>query len=412
MPAFRNACATARGHRACVTAMSILAAAALLVAGCAPVVPLPPSGGTPSETGGPAPAPQLRPMTIGGFVHPTNIVSPDDGSGRIFVTDQPGVIRVVRNGAALPTPALDIRSLVGSSANEQGLLGMAFPPGFAKKGYAYIHFTDTNGDTRVYRVHVSATDPDVFDRADMQLILAVPQPFNNHNGGPLAFGPDGYLYVGLGDGGSERDPANRGQDLSTLLGKILRIDVERTPDATGYAIPPDNPFVSKAGARPEIWAYGLRNPWRFSFDPPTGDLWIGDVGQDSWEEIDHVAANSPGGLDFGWSLYEGNHLFKATSKGGGVVWPVAEYSHAEGDAVTGGYVYRGSAYPGMRGMYVFGDFGSGKVWTLREVSGAWVRKLALTTSYQISTFGLDGDGELWLADWSAGTIVRVGDLSK
>jgi glucose/arabinose dehydrogenase len=411
-----------RAHAGACALATVVALAALAVAGCAPAVPVTPSRGSAAESTAPAQTPTtpsrtptlpLEPTTIRGFDHPTAIVSPDDGSGRIFVTDEPGVIRVVRDGVLLPTPALDIRSRVGSTnTDEDGLLGLAFPPDFAAKQYAYIYFTDANNTSRFFRIHVSAADPDAFDPSGMQLILSVPQPYANHKGGQLAFGPDGYLYIGLGDGGSERDPGNRGQGLSTLLGKILRIDVESNPTASGYSIPADNPFVSRAGARPEIWAYGLRNPWRFSFDPANGDLWIGDVGQDLWEEIDRVADGTPGGMNFGWSLYEGDHLFKATSKHPGFTWPIAEYSHSEGIAVIGGYVYRGKAYPAMQGLYVFGDYGSGKVWTLRQVNGAWVRSTALSTPYRISTFGTDGDGELWLADWSAGTIVRVGDLSR
>jgi len=356
--------------------------------------------------------PVASPTDIGGFEQPTNLVAPDDGSNRLFVTEQPGVIRIIRDGAVLKSPALDISSRVGSAGSEVGLLGLTFPPDFAKKGYAYIYFTDTSNTSLFYRVHVSATDPDVFDPSTMQLILSVQQPFANHKGGQLAFGPDGYLYIGLGDGGSGGDPGNRAQSLSTLLGKILRIDTESTPASPGYRVPKDNPFVNRTGAKPEIWAFGLRNPWRFSFDPPTGDLWIGDVGQDQWEEIDHVAAGSKGGLDFGWPLYEGNDLFKATSKQPGFVWPVFAYTHREGISVTGGYVYRGSAYPGMQGMYVFGDYGSGNIWTIRRNGTKWSEHLARTTFYKISTFGADGSGELWVADYAAGRIHRVDDLSR
>lgn len=397
-----------------------LLAAGALLASCAPVTrpiaPSAPSGPVAPTSSTPAPASPAAtaaaaPAEISGFVHPTNIVAPDDGSGRLFVTDQPGVIRVVRAGALRARPALDIRGRVGSSGTEQGLLGLAFPPGYASKRYAYVYFTDTAGDSQIYRIHASGTDPDAFDPATMQHILTVAQPYPNHNGGQLAFGPDGYLYIGLGDGGGEGDPGNRGQDLSTPLAKILRIDTESTPRAAGYRVPPDNPFVKRAGARPEIWAYGLRNPWRFSFDATTGDLWIGDVGQDLWEEIDHLAAGSPGGADFGWPLYEGDHLFKATRRLPGFTWPVTEYSHALGDAVTGGYVYRGTAYPAMRGLYVFGDFGSGRIWTLARTGSGWTRRLARTTGYQISTFGVDGAGELWAADWTAGKIHRLGDLA-
>ena len=369
-------------------------------------------GGTGGTTSSPEPTAIVGPASVSGFEHPTAIVAPDDGSGRIFVTNQPGEIRVVKDGGLLPTPALDIRSRVGSLGNEDGLLGLAFPPNFAAKRYAYIYFTDPANTSMVYRVHVSATDPNIFDPATMQLILSVKQPYANHKGGQLAFGPDGYLYFGLGDGGSGGDPGNRGQSLSTLLGRILRIDVESTPDAVGYKIPQSNPFVTTPGARPEIWLYGLRNPWRFSFDTGTGDLWIGDVGQDRWEEIDLVSADSTGGLDFGWSQYEGAHLFKASSIKPGFSWPVAEYSHSEGQAVTGGFVYRGDAYPAMRGLYVFADYSSGTIWTLSRSGGKWVRTAAQSTSHKISTFGTDGKGELWLADWAAGTIVRVGDLSR
>jgi glucose/arabinose dehydrogenase len=394
------------GALACVPA---LVALAIAVSGCAPTgTGAPATGGKVTETVSAAPAP----TSYSGFVHPTNIVAPDDGSGRIFVTQQPGVISVIRDGAVSPTPALDIRSRVGSAGNEQGLLGMAFPPHFAEKQYAYIYFTDPSGTSRFFRIHISAKDPDAFDPAAMQEILTVAQPYANHNGGQLAFGPDGYLYIGLGDGGSGGDPGNRGQSLATLLGKILRIDVESTPDATGYAIPAGNPFAGTPGARPEIWLYGLRNPWRFSFDTGSGDLWIGDVGQDKWEEIDRVSADSTGGLNFGWSQHEGTHLFKAKKILPGFAWPVVEYPHPEGESVTGGFVYRGSAYPDMRGVYVFGDFVKGQVWTLSSDTGTWVRRLALQTTYQISTFGTDGAGELWLADWSGGTIQRVSDLGR
>jgi len=414
-----------RGRMAWAGVTAIAVAAIALLASCGPAAspqPTPPAGGSvatsesaPASASVPptAPAsPSASPGTISGFAHPTNIVAPGDGSDRLFVTDQPGVIRVVRRGVLLHRAALDIRSRVGSSGTEQGLLGLTFPPGYATKGYAYIYFTDNAGDSRVYRIHTSASDPDAFDPGTMQLILAVAQPFANHNGGQLAFGPDGYLYFGLGDGGSEGDPAGRGQSLSTLLGKILRIDTESTPDKAGYRIPPDNPYLKRSGVRPEIWATGLRNPWRFSFDSQTGDLWIGDVGQDSWEEVDRLPAGSRGGANLGWALYEGDHLYKAASRRPGFVWPVAEYSHALGIAITGGYVYRGAVYPNMRGRYVFGDYGSGRIWTLARSGSGWTMRLARNTSWAISTFGVDNGGELWAADWNAGTIHRLGDLSR
>jgi glucose/arabinose dehydrogenase len=372
-----------------------------------------PAGAPPTQPSpGVAPTVTASSVSVSGLGLITNIVAPDDGSGRLFVTDQVGVIRIVRGGKVASAPALDIRPKVGSASTEQGLLGLAFPPGFASKQRAYIYFTDTAGTSRVYRIKTSASDPDAFDPSSMQLLLSIAQPFVNHNGGQLAFGPDGYLYLGFGDGGGAGDPGNRAQNLGVLLGKILRIDVESAPDSAAYGIPPDNPFAGRTGARPEIWEYGLRNPWRFSFDSANGDLWIGDVGQDKYEEIDYVAAGSPAGQDFGWPMYEGNHLYNATSKGSGVVWPVAEYSHPTGDSVTGGYVYRGSAYPQAQGLYVFGDYVTGRMWTLRRSGSAWTMRLVATTNWGISTFGVDGTGELWAADRNTGTIHRLGDMSQ
>ncbi len=401
-------------NRAARLAMLTIASAAALFCGCGAPAAVPPSTGpapaTSSVSAGSAAVP--GPATVSGLGLITNIVAPDDGSGRLFVTDQVGVIRVVRDGKVVATSALDIKAKVGSTGTEQGLLGLAFPPGFATKQRAYVYFTDTAGTSRVYRIRVNASDPDSFDPASMQLLLSIPQPYANHNGGQLAFGPDGYLYLGFGDGGGAGDPGNRAQDLGVLLGKILRIDVETTPSSPAYGIPPGNPFAGRAGARPEIWEYGLRNPWRFSFDPATGDLWIGDVGQDKWEEIDHVAAGTPAGQDFGWPLYEGNHLYNATAKSAGFVWPVAEYPHPTGDSVTGGSVYRGSAFPAEQGLYVFGDYVSGKIWTLARAGSGWTMRLVATTNWGISTFGVDGSGELWAADRNAGTIHRLGDLSK
>jgi len=347
--------------------------------------------------------------SFGGLPRPTNIVSPGDGTDRLFVTEQSGVIRLVQNGSLVATPVLDIHTYVLSSGHEQGLLGLVFPPGFATKHYVYIYFVNTGNRSVVYRVRFSATDPDRLDWTTRQLVLEVAHPYSDHYAGQLAFGPDGYLYVGLGDGGKVDDPGNRAQNLGVLLGKIVRLSVESSPAVPGYSIPPTNPFVGKKGVRPEIWAYGLRNPWRFSFDPAQGDLWIGDVGEHRWEEIDRVPAGSRGGWDFGWPLYEGSHLLKAKSKARGFVWPVAEYSHSEGEAVMGGYVYRGSAYPRMQGIYYFGDYAAGKIWGLKHSGGVWVRKLLIKTSYTISTFGVDKDGGLWVADWAHGRIHKLVD---
>ena len=265
-------------------------------------------------------------------------------------------ILIFKGGQLLPTPFLDISLKVGSRYTEQGLLGLAFHPDYARSGFFYVNYTDENGKTVIARFHVSAADPDLADPASETDILRVDQPYNNHNGGGLAFGSDGYLYIGLGDGGSEGDPLLNGQNLRTLLGKMLRIDVDH---GTSYAIPAGNPFA-KVGGMPEIWAYGLRNPWRFSFDRLTGDLYIADVGQDAWEEIDFVTAGLPGGMDFGWSYYEGLHPYKGQPPANATfTWPISEYSHAYGCAVTGGYVYRGTALPEWQGVYFFGDYCSG-----------------------------------------------------
>jgi len=400
-----------RSDRASLLALLPLIVLAVALSGCAPTGPA-------SQPSSPLPKPvtaatsTVSATDIGGFTRPTAIATPDDGSGRMFVAEQGGTIRIVKGGVAAKAPALDIADRLGSSSGELGLLGIAFPKDFATKRYAYIYFTGAKNASQLYRVRMSATDPDAFDPATLQLILAVDQPYPNHKGGQLAFGPDGYLYVGLGDGGGAGDPGDRAQDLRQLLGKILRLDTESTPDAPGYRIPADNPFVSRAGARPEIWAYGLRNPWRFSFDSETGDLWIADVGQDQWEEIDFVAAGTKGGLNFGWPLYEGNDYFKATTKQAGYVWPVYAYTHRQGISVTGGYVYRGSRYPAMQGKYVFGDYGSGNIWTVTRNGDVFSERLASESFYRISCFGVDGSGELWVADHSAGRIHHVGDLTR
>ncbi len=405
-----------RNHRLAL-AVLMLACAATVVAGCDSDAssrfagsPVPTTG--PTSAAAPVTQTAATATTISGLGHITNIVAPDDGSGRLFVTDQVGIIRIVRNGAVAPKPALDIRARVGSVGNEQGLLGLAFPVDFASKQRAYLYYTDLKGTSRVFRIRVSAGDPDVFDPATLQPVLSIAQPYANHNGGQLAFGPDGYLYLGFGDGGGAGDPGNRAQNLRVLLGKILRIDVESHPDSPGYRVPADNPFVRRAGARHEIWAYGLRNPWRFSFDSATGDLWIGDVGQNKYEEVDYVRAGSKRGLDFGWSLYEGNHLYKAKSKKAGFTWPVSEYAHPYGECVTGGYVYHGSAYPAEQGLYVFGDYVTGKLFTLKRSASGWTRRLVATTPWGITSFGVDGSGELWAADRNTGSIHLLGDLSK
>jgi glucose/arabinose dehydrogenase len=337
-----------------------------------------------------------------GLAAPVHLTAPA-GDPRLFVVEQPGRIRVVEDGRLLPTPFLDLTDRV-RSGGERGLLSVAFHPDYARNGRLFVYYTDLDGDTRVERYTVT-DDPDRADPASAKPILSVEQPYANHNGGLVVFGPDGKLYVGLGDGGSGGDPQGNGQDLGTLLGKILRIDVDA---GDPYAVPPDNPFVGRAGARPEIWAYGLRNPWRFAFDRSAGLLYIADVGQNEWEEID-VAPADRGGLNYGWNTMEGSHCFGSSSCAReGLTAPVVEYPHSEGCSVTGGHVYRGRRAPSLAGRYVYGDYCQGWVRTLRRsASGDPERQtLALGDVGSILSFGEDSAGELYLLS-SNGRVYRM-----
>jgi len=325
---------------------------------------------------------------------------------RLFVLERRGVIRIVtQNGSVLATPYLSMTTKVTGSQTlfpEVGLLGLAFDPDYASNGKFYVYYTDTNGDIQISRFSVSG-DPNVANPAETQL-LKIPHPTNrNHNGGQLAFGPDGYLYLGTGDGGSGGDPPNNAQNLNSRLGKILRLNVTGVPT---YTVPATNPFTQTVGAKPEIWARGLRNPWRFSFDRSTHELYIGDVGQDEWEEIDRQPASSHGGENYGWRCYEGAHVFNLSGGcPGPFVLPVAEYSHTAGDqAVTGGYVYRGSAYPALRGYYLYADYVSGRFWAMQTTT-CEVTPLGHLAGNPTS-FGQDAAGELYVADQN-GTIYRV-----
>ncbi|MFO1310542.1 MAG: PQQ-dependent sugar dehydrogenase [Burkholderiales bacterium] len=351
-------------------------------------------------------APQLF---AGGFGAPIEIVGTGQGPGQVYVVEQPGLIRIVRGGVASSAPLLDIRALV-SYGGERGLLGLALHPRFADNGRFFVNYTRAgDGATVVASFTVNPANRDVADPSSRREILVVPQPFENHNGGALRFGPDGYLYVGMGDGGSGNDPANRAQDPQDLLGKILRIDVD---GAAPYAIPQGNAFASTAAGRPEIWALGVRNPWRFSFDRATGDLYLGDVGQSAVEEIDFAARGSPSGLNFGWRVMEGN---RCTGLGGGAACgsdgftpPVASYDHGQGCSVTGGVVYRGSAVPVMQGRYVYGDFCTGRIWALNRDRGLeWQSEVLLDTGHQIATFGEDSAGEVYWSDLRSGNIYRL-----
>lgn len=348
----------------------------------------------------PFPQITLTPLAIG-LVEPVSITNAGDASGRLFVVERSGTIRIIKNGSIIATPFLDLTSAVRSTGGEQGLLGLAFPPGFGTSGRFYVNYTRTFGigDTVVAR-HVLTANPDVANPAG-ETLLTVVQPFANHNGGQLAFGPDGMLYIALGDGGSGGDPSGNAQNLSTHLGKILRIDVES--GTAPYAIPTGNPFNN------EIWAYGLRNPWRFSFDRVTGDLFIADVGQGLFEEVNFQPAGSPGGENYGWNIMEGLHCFNsATCNRAGLVLPVVEYGHEGGNcSVTGGFVYRGHQYPALRGIYLYADFCSGRIWGLRHTGAGWENSLLLDTDLLISTFGEDEQGNLYLADFGGGGIYKV-----
>ena len=342
---------------------------------------------------------------VSGFEMPLDIRFPPDGSGRMFVVEQRGRVRLVRNGTLIDQLFLDWRGKV-SRDSEQGLLGLAFSPAFVTNHTFYINYTDPQGATVVSRMRVSADNPDQADATSEQVILRVAQPFANHNGGNLVFGPDGYLYIGLGDGGSAGDPQNNAQRTDAVLGKLLRINVD---SGSTYSIPPDNPFVNNGAYRPEIWATGLRNPWRYSFDRETRDLWIADVGQNRAEEVDFQPASSKGGENYGWRRLEGLECYPPGSScdRNGVTLPILEYGRTLGQSVTGGFVYRGSRYPALRGFYLYGDFGTGNLWAVQREGAAWDNRLILATGRSISTFGEDESGELYLADYSGGAIYLI-----
>lgn len=345
-----------------------------------------------------------------GFESPVYAVGPDDGSGRFFVVEQTGRIRIVREGEVVTAPFLDISEVVESGGSEQGLLGLAFPVDFAESGEFYVYYTarigEGVGDNTIARYRVSEADPDLADPTSGEVLLAVPDSRTNHNGGTVQFGPDGYLYAGLGDGGGGGDPDNNGQNPGTLLGSVLRIDP--TGDDVPYAIPADNPFADGAGDAPEVWAWGLRNPWRFSFDRATGDLYIGDVGQSAIEEINWLPAETPGGTNFGWNIKEGTRcLDGAACDVAGLTEPVAEYSHDFGCSVVGGYVYRGELEPELQGIYLFGDFCTGLVWGMvQNEAGDWITSDPIETGLRISSFGEDANGEVYIVD-IAGDVYRV-----
>jgi len=343
-----------------------------------------------------------------GLVSPVYVTASGDGSGRLFIVEQAGRIRIFSGNSLLPTSFLDIQSQV-RPGGELGLLGLAFHPNFRDNGRLFVNYT-RNGpgglETVISEFRVSSGNPNVAIRESERILLTFPQPFTNHNGGMLAFGPDGFLYIATGDGGSGGDPLGNGQSLNTLLGKILRIDVDSTAP---YGIPADNPFLDKPG-RDEIFAYGLRNPWRFSFDRATGRLFAGDVGQDRYEEIDIIVK----GANYGWNIMEGAHCFSpaANCNTQSLTFPILEYGHDLGSSVTGGYVYRGNAIPSLAGKYLYADFGSGILWALSELSnGQWRNEELLRTGGNISSFGEDEQGELYVADYGGSVLQIVSDGS-
>jgi glucose/arabinose dehydrogenase len=345
-------------------------------------------------------------LIASGFASPLDLQAAPGDRERLYVVEQGGRIRIILDGQVHPEPFLDIADRLGTRG-ERGLLGLAFHPEFATNGRVFVNYTNSGGATRVSEFQASSADR--ADPATERVRLLVPQPFSNHNGGSLAFGNDGHLYVALGDGGSGGDPLGSGQDLGVLLGKILRIDVD---SAAPYAVPADNPFLSTAGAEPEIWAYGLRNPWRMSFDRATGDLYIGDVGQSQREEINVGLAARGGGENYGWNVTEGTLCFNPSSgcDTSGITMPVLEYGHGEGCSVTGGVVYAGCRVPDLVGTYFYGDFCTGLVRSFRLAAGAATDPRDWTVGLEgidrITSFGTDAEGEVYIIDYD-GEVYRL-----
>jgi glucose/arabinose dehydrogenase len=361
-----------------------------------------------------AAAPSATLVTVEtGFSHPVLVTHAGDGSGRLFVVEQGGLIKIIKNGNALGTPFLSLTNKISTGA-ERGLLGLAFHPAYETNRKLYVYYTRGDGDIVVDEYRADPGNPDRALSSSARRILRINHPLSNHNGGHLAFGRGGYLYIGTGDGGGSGDPNNNGQRRDTLLGKLLRIDINGTSGPRAYRVPSSNPLVGKPG-RNEIWSWGLRNPWRWSFDRATGDLWIGDVGQSRWEEVDRsrLASGAGKGMNFGWRVMEGNHCYKPASgcNRAGKVKPLAEYSHTYGCSITGGYVYRGSQVASLRGYYVFGDYCSGRIWTLPHAASRPAdERLLMNTGHTISSFGEDQAGELYLVDRGGGTIYRFAQV--
>ncbi len=397
-----------RSVRAALLAASLVAAT---LPGAASAATMP----APLTDGGAVAAPTastVKLVKVADVPQPVLAIGARDGTNRLFVVSKAGQIRIVKNGTLLAAPFLNLSAAV-SKGSEQGLLGLAFHPSFKTNRTFYVDYTNTSGTTVIREYKASATNPDVVAPGSGRTILKIAQPYSNHNGGMIAFGRDGYLYIGTGDGGNAGDPGNRAQNKNLLLGKILRINVNGKTSTRNYRIPASNPYVGRPG-RNEVWQRGLRNPWRFSFDRATGNLWIGDVGQNRYEEVDRAVRTSSGpgkAINWGWRVMEGNHCYRpaAGCTTTGRTRPLAEYSHAAtgGCAITGGYVYRGSAIPALKGWYVYGDYCGGQVWAVSAGASRPAKPVTLLkTGRMISGFGEDNAGELYLCDLN-GTVYRI-----
>lgn len=376
--------------------------------------PLPGACETPSTSTEVALAP-----VVAGLRRPVYVTAPK-GDPRLFVVEQEGIVRLVKDGAVLPAPFLDVAAETRTRNPEQGLLGLAFHPKYPQDARLFVHLSQrASGDTAILEFRVDPASPDVADPASRRLVLEVEQPYGNHNGGHLEFGPrDGLLYIGLGDGGSANDPHGNGQDTGTLLGTMLRIDVDSTTDGLAYGIPVDNPFVNDPGARDEVWAYGLRNPWRYHFDPLTGELVIGDVGQHSVEELDYFGPGMTAGANYGWDIYEGTECFERHAACGqaGPVMPLIEMeAYAPCNSITGGPVYRGQCLPSLAGTWFWSDYCHDFVGTFRIDGGKAIDRKDLTkeldpkhsTLIGVSSFGVDGFGEVYVLSHRGGVVSRV-----
>ncbi|MFN3390929.1 MAG: PQQ-dependent sugar dehydrogenase [Meiothermus ruber] len=384
-----------------------------LVAVCTGCLGLSPDPSDPPPSG--EPSLHLSLLVSSGLSQPLYLTHAGDGSGNLYVVEKAGRIRLIENGALRTQAFLDITEKT-SKGSEQGLLGLAFHPNYRNNGFFYVNYTNSSGDTVIARYTANRSSK-MADPSSEQVVLSVDQPYDNHNAGWLGFGPDGMLYIPLGDGGSGGDPQNYAQRLEPqsgnrhLLGKVLRIDINGSELGHNYRIPPDNP--SLGGRVSEIWAYGLRNPWRASFDRQTGDLWIGDVGQNNQEEVNRGVGGGKG-LNYGWKIMEGTNCYDNSIAPGcgssNLTQPVHVYGRSDGYSVTGGYVYRGTRYPRMRGRYFFTDFGSGHLWSLYQVNGAWERKTEITSAGgSLASFGEDEQGELYVMSLFGGQVWRVED---